>query len=81
MPIRLIKHEAVRGCGSFEVRFPDGKPSRFFYWDDEVSRRLRPGLLTGEQALEQAKAFARNARAALIGPRTNATPMLSRAAQ
>jgi hypothetical protein len=27
--------------------------------DDEVSRRLRPGLLTGDQALEQAKAFAR----------------------
>jgi hypothetical protein len=32
--IRLIKHEAVPNCGSFEVRFPDGRPSRYFYWDD-----------------------------------------------
>ena len=58
----LIKHEAVPKCGSYEVRFPDGRPSRFFYWDDEASRRLRPELLTGEQALEQAKALARTAR-------------------
>jgi len=27
--IRIIKHEAVALCGSFEVRFPDGRPSRF----------------------------------------------------
>jgi len=32
MSIRLIKHEAVPRCGSFEVRFPDGKPSQYFYW-------------------------------------------------
>jgi hypothetical protein len=24
--IRIIKHEAVPQCGSFEVRFPDGRP-------------------------------------------------------
>lgn len=30
---RLIKHEAVPNCGSFEVWFPDGKPSRYFYWE------------------------------------------------
>jgi hypothetical protein len=30
--VRLIKHEAVPKCGSFEFRFADGKPSRFFYW-------------------------------------------------
>jgi hypothetical protein len=24
MTVRLIKHEAVPKCGSFEVRFPDG---------------------------------------------------------
>jgi hypothetical protein len=58
----LIKHEAVPKCGSYEVRFPDGRPSRFFYWDDEASRRLRPELLTGEQALDQARAAARAAR-------------------
>jgi hypothetical protein len=26
--IRIIKHEAVPDGGSFEVRFPDGRPSR-----------------------------------------------------
>jgi len=25
--VRLIKHEAVPKCGSFEVRFADGRPS------------------------------------------------------
>jgi hypothetical protein len=56
--IRLIKHEVIPKCGSFEVRFPDGRPSRYFYWDDLPSRRLRPDLLNGETALEKAKAFA-----------------------
>ena len=56
--IRIIKHEAVPMCGSFEVRFPDDRPSIYFYWDDVASRRLRPGMLTSEQALEQARAFA-----------------------
>ena len=49
--IRIIKHEAVPRCGSYEVRFSDGRPSKYFYWDDEPSRRLRPELLTGEEAL------------------------------
>jgi hypothetical protein len=60
--VRLIKHEAVPKCGSFEVRFPGGAPSRYWYWDDLPSRRLRPDLLDSEQALEQAKAFARAER-------------------
>jgi hypothetical protein len=55
--IRLIKHEAVPKCGSFEVRFPDGRPSKYFYWDDLPSRRLRPDLVGSEVALEQAKGF------------------------
>jgi hypothetical protein len=58
--IRFIKHEAVPGCGSFEVRFPD-RPSEYFYWDDLPSRRLRPNLLDRETAQEQAKAAARAA--------------------
>jgi hypothetical protein len=40
--VRLIRHEAVPKCGSFEIRFPDGRSSRFIYWDDLSSRRLRP---------------------------------------
>jgi hypothetical protein len=34
----------------------------FFYFDDVPGRRLRPELLTSEQAMEQAKAFARAER-------------------
>ena len=40
--IRLIKHEVVPKCGSFEVRFADRTPSKVFYWDDVAGRRLRP---------------------------------------
>ena len=36
--------------------------STFFYWDDAPGRRLRPEILSSEQALEQAKAFARAER-------------------
>ena len=61
MAIRLIKHKAVPECGSFEVRFSDGRPSQYFYWDDVPGRRVRPEQFTSEEALEQAKAFAREA--------------------
>ena len=60
--IRIIRHGAVPKTGSFEVRFADGRPSKFYYWDDVLGRRLRPDILTSEQALEQAKAFARAER-------------------
>ena len=61
--IRIVKHELFRSkCGSFEVRFSDGRESTFFYWDDAPGRRLRPEILSSEQALEQAKAFARAER-------------------
>ena len=57
--IRIIRHEAVPDCGSFEVRFGDGRASKFFYFDDVAARRLRPEILTSVVALMQAKAFAR----------------------
>ena len=60
---RIVGHELSRSkCGSFEVCFPDGRESRFFHWDDLPSRRPRPELHTREEALEQAKAFARAER-------------------
>ena len=64
--IRIIKHEAVPDCGSFEVRFPDGRSSQYFYWDAIPARRMRPETLDRETALEKAKAAARAAE----GPRT-----------
>ena len=60
--VRIIKHEAVPQCGSFEVRFADGRPSQYFYWDDLPSRRLNPATLDRETALKKAKALARAAR-------------------
>src|SRR5215471_10367957 len=52
--VRLIKHEAVPKCGSFEVRFSDGRPSRFFYWDDIPGRCLHSDQVNSEKALERA---------------------------
>jgi hypothetical protein len=52
--IRIIKHEAVPGCGSFEVRFPD-RPSQYFYWDDNSGRRS----ITHREAEQRAKELAR----------------------
>jgi|SRR6185295_7617866 len=60
--IRIIRHEAVPQTGSYEVRFSDGRPSRCFYYDDVLARRLRPDLLSSEAALEAAKAFAKAER-------------------
>ena len=62
MTVRLINHEVIPRCGSFEVRYSDGRPSRYFYWDDKPSCRLRPELLTGKEAEKQAKALARAER-------------------
>ncbi len=59
MTIRLIKHEAVPGTGSFEVRFRDGRRSVYFYFDDFPSRRLRPEQMLRKQALDWAIMFAR----------------------
>ena len=28
---RIVKHEAIPGGGSFELRFPDDRPSQYFY--------------------------------------------------
>jgi len=60
--VRLIKHEANPGCGSFEVRFEHGQSSVFFYFEDLPGRRLRPDLVDGETALELAKALAQAER-------------------
>ena len=60
--IRIIKHEAVPQCGSVEVRFPDDRPSQYFYWDDIPACRMRPETLDRKAALEKAKAAARAAQ-------------------
>jgi len=55
--IEAIRFVAL--CGSFKVRFPDGRPSRYFYWDDIAGRRLRSDLADSGTAKRDARTFAR----------------------
>jgi hypothetical protein len=57
--VRLIRRDAVPKCGSYEIRFPDGRPSRFIYRDDIPARRLRSDLVDSAVAERVAKIFAR----------------------
>ena len=41
--IRIIRHEAVPKTGSFEVRFADGRASKYFYYDDVLGRGAGTG--------------------------------------
>jgi hypothetical protein len=63
--IRIVRHEAVPDCGSFEVRFPDGRPSRYFYWDNVPGRRMRPEMVDSTMAEAMAKKLARAEQAKL----------------
>jgi hypothetical protein len=54
MTVHLRKHEAVQDYGSYEVWFDDGRPSKFFYFDDLPNRRLRPDIVTKAQARDTA---------------------------
>jgi hypothetical protein len=59
LKVRLIKHEVIPDCRSYEVRFPDGQPSKYFYFENLPSRRLRPDLVEQATAEQDTKAFAR----------------------
>lgn len=61
-PIRIIPHEIIPDCGSFEVRFADGRKSIYRYWDDDPGRRLRPETFTKAEALRQVHEIARAER-------------------
>src|SRR6516165_4666678 len=80
MKIRVMKHEAVPGCGSYEVRFPDGRPSKYFYFENLAGRRLRPDQV--EQAVAEQKRQdvrprrAGQARFAITTPDAYLHPML-----
>jgi hypothetical protein len=63
--VRLIKHEAVPHCGSFEIRFPDDRPSKYVYWDDLPGRRLQPDRVDRAVAERVAKIIARAEQHAL----------------
>jgi hypothetical protein len=56
--IRLIRHTLIPDCGSYEVRFPDGRESAYFYWDDNPGRRSITFALSREEAEQKAKGLA-----------------------
>jgi len=41
------------------VRFPDGRPSKYFYFENLPGRRLRPDRVEQATAAQEAKRFAR----------------------
>ena len=59
MKIRVIKHEVGPDCGSYEVRFPDRRPSKYFYFENLPGRELRPDRVEQAVAEQNAKRFAR----------------------
>jgi hypothetical protein len=62
MDIRLLKHTsptATRDSGSYEVKFPDGRPSADFYWDDNPCRRSITQSMSSKEAERKAKDLAR----------------------
>jgi len=61
-PIRILRHSVIPEAGSFEVRFADGRPSRYFYWDDNAGRRSITRKMDQATALEAAKELARAER-------------------
>jgi hypothetical protein len=60
--IRIIRHSVIPESGSFEVRFADGRESRYWYWDDNAGRRSVRNCLDQESAKKQAQEFARAVR-------------------
>jgi hypothetical protein len=65
---RLIWINSVL-CGSCEVRFPDGRPSRYLYFENLAGRRLQPGRVVEQAVAEQeAKRFAREEQDKLDSP-------------
>jgi hypothetical protein len=64
-PVRIIPHSppGIPDTGSFEVRYADGRPSAYFYWDDNAGRRaISMGMTSQDEAREAAKALARTER-------------------
>lgn len=58
--IRIRPHEE-----SIEVVFPDGRPSKYFYFDDNPGRRAVSGRVTRDEAVAAAQEWARKEQALL----------------
>jgi hypothetical protein len=56
-PVRLL-----RGVESYEVRYTDGRASRYFYFETDAGRRVISRKMSPAEAQEAARAFARQER-------------------
>jgi hypothetical protein len=65
--VRIIPHspKGIEDTGSFEIRFPDGRPSQYFYWDDNRGRAAITLHMSQNQARRAAVIVARREQAAL----------------
>jgi hypothetical protein len=63
--VLLLPHEESLDTGSFEVRYPDGGASEYFYFENSPDRRTRFQVMTRAEALKVAQAKARQAQEAL----------------
>jgi hypothetical protein len=63
--VRLIKHEAVPQSGSFEICFPDGRPSKYVYWEDDPGRAASGWARSSSGGPALARIFARAEQHAL----------------
>ena len=57
--IRHISSTAAQDSGSFELAYPDGRPSTYVYWDDSPGRRSTTLSLSSNEAERLAKDLAR----------------------
>src|SRR4029434_9657874 len=62
--VRIIPHalRSIPDSGSFEVWFADGRPSQYFYWDENPGRASTTRKMDQSQAKEAAQALARAER-------------------
>jgi len=49
----------TRDSGSYEIAYPDRRPSVYFYWDDNPGRRSITQRMSNKEALLKAKDLAR----------------------
>jgi hypothetical protein len=47
----------TRDSGSYEVKFPDGRPSVHFYWDDNPDRRATTQAMSNKDAFPKGQYF------------------------
>ena len=79
--IRILKHEAVAKCGSYEVRFSDSRPRKYFFWEDIPSRSQpskRPRLFCGPKEIAPSAQVSRSRTA--IGVAANQASKVVRVA-